>query len=224
MKKIIFSFLLLFPLWGAGGLFAAAPTTSAINVDYAAKKVTFSVSWTKRPTADKIWLWVDYRKVQNNVETGSWTRAAVTAATKTTGTGTAATVTGNNKGFWLQSVTSTSGSATVTVTFNLPSDVTKFLWCSYASDAPPHLDFTSLHEYQLHGTPPFRLTSNIGDIVINDKNIYTNSPVKIFSTLIDLTECPGVINCTPSTPMTELCRGSAPALTILNSINDDITN
>jgi hypothetical protein len=92
-----------------------------------------------------------------------------------------------------------------------------FSACAYAMDYPPNLQFTALRTYQLHGTPPFHLTYNSSkDTTVNDKNIYTNSPYKFFETLVDRTQCPGIINCKVSAAAASLCIGSAPALQIIS--------
>jgi hypothetical protein len=104
MKKIIF--LLLFPLWGLGGL-SAAFAQSHINIEllgatYTTTAVQFRVSWNNIPSIpgethnSKIWLWVDFIKIENNQPSGTWTRATVANPSP----GTVAPET--DKGFWLQ--------------------------------------------------------------------------------------------------------------------------
>ena len=153
---------------------------------------------------DTVWLFIDFVEVKNNAPTGIWQPATLTpaATTVTAATGNAymelgrTAVSGNTRGVWIHGKSTTN---------------------SHATDYPPNLQFTALRTYQLHGTPPFRLTYNSAkDMTINDNNVYTNTPYKFFETLIDRTECPGIINCKESTAAASLCIGSAPALRIVS--------
>jgi hypothetical protein len=142
----------------------AASAQSHINIEMLSATYTtspaikFRVSWSAIPTGtchnSKIWLWVDFVKIENNQPTGSWTRATI--ANPSPGTVTAET----DKGFWLQGATSGSYAATVTVTLtNIPANTT-FNWCAYSSDCPPNS--SEERAYRLRGTPPFILTSADG--------------------------------------------------------------
>jgi hypothetical protein len=236
MKKIIF--LLLFPLWGLGGLglpaaFAqrSVPVAAQITyIDFVTKTVTCDLSWTGRDARhrDSVWLFIDFVEVQNNAPTGTWQPATLTpaATTVTAASGNAytalgsTTVTGNTRGVWIHGKSANNSQrfhATVKLKLNATGTPARFNACAYATDYPPNLQFTALRTYQLHGTPPFRLTDNNGQVVtINDNNVYTNTPYKFFETLIDRTQCPGIINCKVSTAAASLCIGSAPALRIVS--------
>jgi hypothetical protein len=155
MKKLYFLFVLF-----AGVTASAQVSVSNMRADYVAKKITFTVSWTATPENNKIWLLADYRKIENNAETGSWSRAPIAAASKTAGVGSASTVSGNTQGFWLNT-SGSSGSATVEATLNLPGDVAQFNWCAYAFDTPPKATFNPAGGYFLHGTQPFLINGSL---------------------------------------------------------------
>ncbi|MDR0694662.1 MAG: hypothetical protein LBF81_05125, partial [Prevotellaceae bacterium] len=122
--------------------------------------VKFRVTWTGARTYrhnTKVWVFVDYRKVENNAPTGDWTRAAVTVtpAVHSTPTSTTATlVPSNDKGFWLHGVDG-DYSATITVPLTLAVGVTQFSWCAYATDYPPNVVAHSSSSYTLRGSRPF---------------------------------------------------------------------
>jgi hypothetical protein len=141
--------VLLLLLWGVGGAFAQVSVTN-LATDYAAKKISFTVSWTATPHNNQIWVITDYVKVENATTVGGWSRALVTGATAT-GNGSAATVTGQ-RGFWLNTSAS-SGSATITATLSgIPA---QFNWCAYALNYPPRAVIKAAGGYDLKGTPPF---------------------------------------------------------------------
>ena len=131
-----------------------------ISATYTASPViTFKVGWTGARTFrhnTNVWVFVDYRKVENNAPAGSWTRAAVTAtpAVNSTPASTATLVSGNDKGFWLHG-TDGDYSATLTVPLTVAADVTQFSWCAYATDYPPNVTVHSNTSYTLHGAQPF---------------------------------------------------------------------
>jgi uncharacterized protein (TIGR02145 family) len=181
MKKLYFLFVLF-----AGVTASAQLSVSNMQADYAAKKITFTVSWTTAPENNKIWLLADYRKIENNAETGSWSRAPIAAATKTAGVGSASTVSGNTQGFWLNT-SGSSSSATVEATLNLPVDVTQFNWCVYGFNAPPHAVWQFDGTYQLHGTKPF--TVNGGNLTAEAAVYSGDPPITAFT---DATGCPGI--------------------------------
>ncbi|MDR0694015.1 MAG: hypothetical protein LBF81_01770 [Prevotellaceae bacterium] len=122
--------------------------------------IQFKVSWTGARGYRhniKVWVFVDYRKIENNVPAGTWTRAAVTATpavNSTPSTTTATLVSGNDNGFWLNGVDG-DYSATLTVPLTLAAGVTQFNWCAYATDYPPNVVVHSTSSYTLRGSPPF---------------------------------------------------------------------
>jgi hypothetical protein len=156
--------------------------------------VKFRISWTgarEYRHNTKVWVFIDYRKVENNAPAGTWTRALV-ASTPTVSSSPASTVTlvsGNNKGFWLQGVDG-NYSATVTVPVTLAAGVTQFNWCAYASDFPPNAEITkgtATHgTYTLHGTPPFV----IGGTYTTSATSYTGT---FITSITDSTNSPGII-------------------------------
>ncbi|MDR3351062.1 MAG: hypothetical protein LBN98_05415 [Prevotellaceae bacterium] len=134
------------------GALSAQVSVSNVSTDYAAKQISFTVSWTAAPYNNQIWVIVDYIKVENVATVGGWSRAEVTSVSAT-GNGAAATVPGN-LGFWLNT-SSASGSANITVTLSLAAGVTQFNWCAYALDKPPVAELKTAGGYNLKGTPPF---------------------------------------------------------------------
>jgi uncharacterized protein (TIGR02145 family) len=190
MKKLFF--LLLFPLWGIGGFPAFAQ--SHINIEllsatYTAPAVQFRVSWNSIPAVDgethnsKIWLWVDFRKIENNQPSGAWTRATVANPSS----GTVAPET--DKGFWLQG-NSGSYSQTVTVALtNIPAN-TKFNWCAYASDCPPNVTFNE-GTYTFKGTTNF-IVSEPARTLTTETIAKSSLTVTLSSTFTDATGCPGI--------------------------------
>ncbi|MDR2359542.1 MAG: hypothetical protein LBD87_07080, partial [Prevotellaceae bacterium] len=187
MKKMLLSFLSLM------GLGFSAFAQSHINIEllgatYTAPAVQFRVSWNAIPEGachnSKIWLWVDFIKIENNQPSGTWTRATV--ANPSSGTVAAET----NKGFWLQGATSGSYAATVTVTLtNIPANTT-FNWCAYASDCPPFV-IANNGTYTLQGTPPFILKAADGSTqTVTGKTLPAASLTIAAITLTDKTECP----------------------------------
>jgi uncharacterized protein (TIGR02145 family) len=168
-----------------------------MQADYAAKKITFTVSWSATPENNKIWLLADYRKIENNAETGSWSRAPIAAASKTAGVGSASTVSGNPQGFWLNT-SGSSGSATVAATLTLPGDVAQFNWCAYAFNAPPKATFNPASGYALHGTKPFKVN---GADLAADAAVYSGDPP--ITEFTDFTGCPGIWDPPSSCPFTQ---------------------
>ncbi|MDR0581412.1 MAG: hypothetical protein LBG31_00445 [Prevotellaceae bacterium] len=191
MKKILLPFLSL------TGLGFSALAQSHINIEllsatYTAPAVQFRVSWNSIPAADgethhsKIWLWVDFRKIENNQPSGTWTRATVSSPSP----GTVAPET--TKGFWLQG---NSGSYSQIVTVALP-DIpanTKFNWCAYASDCPPNVTVTN-GTYTFKGTPPFTLIASDGTTTqtVTGTTLAASALTVTPTTIRDKTECPGV--------------------------------
>ncbi|MDR3133510.1 MAG: hypothetical protein LBU42_05740, partial [Prevotellaceae bacterium] len=113
----------------------------SISATYTSSPVIkFRVQWTGARTYrhnTKVWVFADYRKVENNMPSGNWARALV-AATPTVSSTSASSVTlepGNNKGFWLHGANG-DYSATLTVPVTLDAGVTQFNWCAYVSDYP----------------------------------------------------------------------------------------
>ena len=147
--------------------------------------VKFRVAWTGVRTYrhnTKVWVFVDYRKVENNAPAGSWTRASV-VATPTVSSTHASTVTlesGNSKGFWLHGANG-DYSATVTVPVTLDAGVTQFNWCAYVSDYPPNATAHSSSSYTLRGSRPF---------VVNDITLPA-SQTTFSGTIISFTDATG---------------------------------
>ena len=181
MKKLLF--LLLFLLWGTGGLFAAV-TVTPLSVAYSAQKVTFRVEWTGAPANGRVWVWVDYCSV-TGTSPGTFEKAVISGATATV-SGSIATVSGNTRGFYV-----TANPSTVTATLsNAPVD--KFNWCVYGSDAPPNVTVAN-GTYTLHGSPPFTLIAANGTTTqtVAATTIATSAVTVTPVTLTDETGYPG---------------------------------
>jgi hypothetical protein len=155
MKKIFFLFALLASR-AASGQNMQITTLSATYTT--SPMIAFKVSWTgarEYRHNTKVWVFVDYRKIENNVPASSWTRAAVTAppAVNSTPTSTTATLVPNNdKGFWLHGV---DGDYSATITATLSGVPAQFSWCAYATDYPPNVVIHGASSYTLRGSPPF---------------------------------------------------------------------
>jgi hypothetical protein len=156
MKKLFFLFAMF-----------ASVVTSAQNLQITTLSATyttspvikFKVAWTgarEYRHNTKVWVFVDYRKVENNAPAGNWTRAAVTVTptVSSSPTSTATLVAGNDKGFWLNG-TDGDYSATLTVPLTLAAGVTQYNWCAYATDYPPNVVVHSASSYTLRGSRPF---------------------------------------------------------------------
>ena len=115
--------------------------------------VKFRVSWTNQSTAGhppKVWIIIDYDKVENNTATHNWQPATITNTVHTAGTVSQQSA----RGFFLEG-TATGFSSDVTVSLSgMPA---KFNWCAFALDYPPNATIKAGGGYDLHGTPPFTI-------------------------------------------------------------------
>jgi uncharacterized protein (TIGR02145 family) len=200
MKQIFFLFAMLASV--------AASAQSHINIEMlsatytATPAVKFRVSWSSVPSVTgqthnaKVWVWIDFLKINaNNTTTGNtWTRAEISAkpAVSSSPTSTAALDASPYKGFWLNGVTG-SYSATVTATLsNIPAN-TKFNWCAYVSDYPPNVTAAN-GTYTFKGTPPFTLIASNGTTTqtVTGTTLAASALTITPTTIRDKTECPGV--------------------------------
>jgi hypothetical protein len=203
MKKT-FCLLSLFLLWGIGGLsftFAQA-TVTPLSVNYNTKTVTFRVAWTNMSCNNRVWVWVDLCPVAGATP-GTFQQAVISAASPTAGS--IATVTNNQRGFYV-----TTNPSTVTAT--LSNATGKFSWCAYASHYPPNATSYNNGTYTLKGTPPFVITGN-GTIQGGNKYVGT-----VINSLTDATGNPGGI------ARNQLRNGGAcaPGLTAVGSYCRDL--
>jgi hypothetical protein len=195
MKKIHFFFFTMM-------VSISASAQSHINIEmlsatYTTPAVKFRVSWSSIPVVigethnSKIWVWIDYKKIENNQLSGSWTRAEISATPVVSSSPVSAAnlEPSTNKGFWLNGVIG-NYSATVTVQpSNIPAN-TQFNWCAYASDCPPFV-IADNGTYKLQGTPPFILKTANGTIQTVEGRALAASSLTIDAvTLTDKTECP----------------------------------
>ncbi|MDR0695141.1 MAG: hypothetical protein LBF81_07580 [Prevotellaceae bacterium] len=173
MKKIIFFFALL-----ASMTASAAVTVTPLSVDYATRKVTFSVSWTGSAANNRVWVWVDLCPVAGTTA-GAFAKAELSNPSAITGG--ISTVTGNTRGFYV-----TTNPSTVTAV--LSNATGKFNWCAYGSDYPPNAKDNSSGGYTLRGTLPFIVTTSAGTTEVK-ANTYSGGTI---TALTDATGCPGV--------------------------------
>ncbi|MDR0693920.1 MAG: hypothetical protein LBF81_01290 [Prevotellaceae bacterium] len=186
MKKIFFLFAML------ASVAASAQVTNIepVNANYATKTVSFRVWWNAGSRdathLSKVWVWVDYIKVNtNNTASGNtWTRAAVSAASPTA----SVSYDGSNRqGFWLQG---SSGSYSATVTVQLNITELKFNWCAYVSDYPPNVTLDK-GTYTFKGTTDF-IVSNPSQTLTTKTIAKSSLSVNSSSTFTDATGCPGI--------------------------------
>jgi hypothetical protein len=184
MKKSFFLFAMLISI----SAFTQNIKVESISATYTgAPTVKFRVSWTGARTYrhnTKVWVFVDYQKVEGSAPSGTWTRAAV-ASTPTVSSAPASTATlvnGNNKGFWLNGV---DGNYSATVTVPLSNVPAKFRWCAYATDYPPNVVILGNNSYTLHGSRPFVIN---GTTLPANQTTYTGT----ITSFTDATGAPGI--------------------------------
>jgi uncharacterized protein (TIGR02145 family) len=197
MKTKFFIFAMLASVIASAQVTNVAP----IGANYANKTISFRVWWNAGSRdvthLSKVWVWVDYIKVNsNNTTSGNmWTRATVGIISG----GTTSYDGSNQKGFWLEGNASTNYSATLTVQLtNVPD---KFNWCAYGSDYPPNVAYNNVTynsgTYTFSGTPPFRLVSADGSQTkeFNKKSITVSEIGFVPKNFTDATGCPGIGFC-----------------------------
>jgi hypothetical protein len=136
-----------------------------------------------------VWVFVDYRTVTNNVPSGSWARALI-SGTPTASVGTPSRETGNDKGFWLQGTSGSTGTYNTTVTVKLSGVPAKFNWCAYATDYPPNVTLDK-GTYTFKGTTNF-IVNNPAQTITTKTVVKTNLTVNTSTTFTDATGCPGI--------------------------------
>jgi hypothetical protein len=170
MKKIIFLFAML-----ASVAANAAVTVTPLSVDYATRKVTFSVSWTGSAANNRVWVWVDLCPV-SGTSPGTFAKAVISNPSATAGSIDPATL--NGRGFYVTTSPST-------ITAVLDNATGTFNWCAYGSDFPPNARDNAGGGYDLKGSPPFLIN---GSIEWSDKT-YSGTEI---TALTDATGCPGL--------------------------------
>ena len=197
MKKIFFLLALLASIIASAQNMQITPLSATYT---ASPVIQFKVGWTGARTYrhnTKVWVFVDYRKVENNAPTGSWTRAAVTVtpAVLSTPTSTTATlVAGNDKGFWLNG---TDGDYSATLTVTLSGVPAQFNWCAYATDYPPNVVTHGNSSYTLRGSRPF---------VVNSSTLTANQTAfsGTITSFTDATGAPGLFPAALNEPSNEM--------------------
>ncbi|MDR3133057.1 MAG: hypothetical protein LBU42_03415, partial [Prevotellaceae bacterium] len=186
--------LLLFLLWAIGGF--AQGSVSNMATDYTANKVSFTLTWTTQPHDNRIWVIVDYIKVENASTAGNtWKRAPVMAVARNAGAGSVATAIGQ-RGFWLNT-SGSSGSANVTATLNPDTDIQLYNWCAYVLNYPPEAKIKPEGGYNLNGTPPFTIN---GALNINSETFGAGTCI---TSITDATGNPaGIIPPAPAATVT----------------------
>jgi hypothetical protein len=183
MKKIFFFSAML-----ASITTSATVTVTPLGVDYATKKVTFSVSWTNSPAApynNRVWIWIDFCPVTGTTP-GSFSPATITSPIKTGGNGTITNVTA--RGFFIGYSTTNAGTTVTATLSNAPAG--HFNWCAYGSDYPPNVTLDN-GPYTFKGTSDFIVSSHAQPVTT--KTIArTSFTVNSSSTFTDATGCPGI--------------------------------
>ena len=199
MKKIFF----LLTMFASIAASAQNMQITPLSATYTASPVIqFKVGWTGARTYrhnTKVWVFVDYRKIENNAPAGSWTRATVTvtpAVLSTPTTTTATLVSGNDKGFWLNGVDG-DYSATLTVPLTLAGGVTQFNWCAYATDYPPNVVVHGNSSYTLRGSRPFVIN---GATLTANQTTYSGT----ITSFTDATGAPGLFPAALNEPPNEM--------------------
>ncbi|MDR2802158.1 MAG: hypothetical protein LBB31_02950, partial [Prevotellaceae bacterium] len=211
--------LFLFPLWGFGGFSAAAQVTvSNVTVNYPAKQVSFTVSWTTQPYNDQIWVIADYIKTDGATIVGGWSPATITGAT-VTGNGTATAVAGS-RGFWLNTSGAT-GSANVTAALSLAAGVDKFIWCAFGLNYPPKATIKAGGGYDLHGSKPFTVTYNTGSSATVNATTFNSGCI---TAITDATGNPaGIIPAAPTVSASNPAAFCSPGTVTLNATAGGVT-
>ena len=155
--------LLLFLFWAIAGFSAFAqrsvPVAAQITyIDFATKTVTCDLSWTGRDDRhrDTVWLFVDFKKVQNNVPTGTWQPATLTpaATTVTAAAGNvytalgSTTVTGNTRGVWIHGKAENNSQrfhTTVQLKLDAAATPAAFNACAKVKSKRPVILYTNSH-------------------------------------------------------------------------------
>jgi hypothetical protein len=154
MKKFSFLFAILTSVAAS-----AAVTVTPLSTDYAARKVTFSVSWTNAPAApynNRVWIWIDFCSVIG-VTPQCFSTATITSPTITGGNGTITNITA--RGFFIAYNATNAGTTVTAILSNAPAG--NFNWCVYGSDMPPNATVNAGGGYTLHGTKPFTINGSL---------------------------------------------------------------
>jgi hypothetical protein len=195
MKKLFFFCFAIFASIAASA--QSGVTITPVNTDYANKTAIFRVSWanTSRDAThnSKVWVFVDYRTITGNAPSGAWTRALI-SGTPTATSGTPSLEAGNDKGFWLQGTSGSSGTYNATITVKFSNVPAKFNWCAYVSDYPPTIKFSTQRDLTLTGTIPFIITYTDNSTVSVNAKSFTLASGKTFKTVTDATFCPTYVN------------------------------
>jgi uncharacterized protein (TIGR02145 family) len=196
---------LLFPLLEFGGFSATAQTTvqvAPLSATYTASPVVqFRVSWSSQTATNhppKVWVIIDYDKVENNVAAHNWQPATIVGTVQAS-TGTISQQ--SARGFFLEGA-QTDFSATVTVALSgMPA---QFNWCAFALDYPPNATLKAGGGYDLHGTPPFTITYNNGSSTTTGETTFNAGCI---TAITDLTGNPAGI--VPDPPGIQLSAGNS---------------
>jgi hypothetical protein len=213
---------LLLPLWGMG---MVAIAQSHINIAPAGTTYTetpivkFRVSWDSIPNDGKthhtkIWVMVDYCKVEHTQVSDSWTRAIVSGVSP-------GTVDAGGKGFWLQGGSSYNQEVTALLS-DMPA---QFNWCVNVTDYPPIAEVIPTGGYLFHGTPPFEVSY---DGVTPNTTSVADSALGCITAFSDDTYNPeGIIPSPPAVATTnpaDRCGDGAVTLTATASGNTTTAN
>ena len=199
MKTKLFIFAMLAGITASAQNMQITPVSATYTTS---PVIQFKVGWTGARTYrhnTKVWVFVDYRKIENNAPAGAWTRAAVTATpavNSTPATTNATLVSGNDKGFWLNGIDG-DYSATLTVPLTLSAGVMQFNWCAYATDYPPNVVVQGNSSYTLRGSRPFVIN---GSTLTASQTTYSGT----ITSFTDATGAPGLFPAALNEPVNEL--------------------
>ena len=223
MKKKLCNIVFFLLLLGTGGFAQSSVAVTPITANYAATPptVTFEVSWPAGSRSathlSKVWVLVDYRRIQNNAYVGGWLRAGIAGLPTYYSAGTPTLESGNTKGFWLQGTDGAfAATVTVPVTVDLSGYASQFGWCGVASDRPPFAEEKNTY-YALNGSPDFiiqTVSGNAGSTVSQTSSTYNDC---IYG-LSDATGAPGNVPAMPAisdftASAASICAGQSVTLT-----------
>ncbi|MDR3132736.1 MAG: hypothetical protein LBU42_01770 [Prevotellaceae bacterium] len=159
--------------------------------------VKFRIQWNAVPNDNevhntKIWVWVDYHKVENHQLSGKWMRATISGVS-------AGTIASGSKGFWLQG---NAGAYSQDLSVTLSGTPPKFNWCAYTSDAEPVAEFIASNTIRFYGSEPFRITYTDKSVAENlPRTPYTPAAGKEIAAFTDATGCPGIVKYSMKAPI-----------------------
>jgi len=193
MKKIFL--FLMSATFACTGFAETCVSIKQVSTDYSLRRVTFNLTWgtcSEEPNT-RIWVFVDYRKVnENGSKDPAWKRAVLSGQSS-------GTLDAMDKGLWI----TTGSTTTVAVTLLTGENETmpeKFDWCAFASDSPPNATWAN-GTFTLKGTPPFYINGNatphtattyVGDCITSISDATLNPAGTAINPTATITGVPGI--------------------------------